>query len=138
MRRLLLAVSLALIACLLPAWAADDVPQLQKVDEVIGHGQIARNGDTVSVNYTGWLYDAKAANHRGEEFDSTQGAAPIRFTLGANEVIDGWDRGIRGMHVGGKRVLIIPARLAYGNRGVDDAVPPGAALVFEVELVGVQ
>ena len=137
MRRLLLAATLFLAACLLPALAADPVAQLQKTDLVVGRGALARDGDVVQVNYTGWLYDAGAADHRGTQFDSTQGGEPISFTLGAGEVIKGWDQGIRGMRVGGKRALVIPARLAYGNRGAGDAVPPGATLVFEVELLAV-
>ena len=137
MRRLLLVATLALAACILPAFAADDVTQLQKIDQVVGSGAVANDGDVVQVNYTGWLYDASATDHHGKEFDSTQGGEPIRFTLGAGEVIQGWDQGIRGMHVGGKRTLIIPARLAYGGRGAGDAVPPNAVLVFDVELVSV-
>ncbi len=138
MRRLLLAATLALAACLPPALAADDVAQLQKTDLVVGSGTLARDGDVVQVNYTGWLYDAHAADHHGAEFDSSlESGEPISFTLGAGEVIKGWDQGIRGMHVGGKRTLVIPARLAYGSRGAGDAVPPNAALVFDVELVGV-
>jgi len=137
MLRLLLAATLALAAGTLPALAADNVTQLQKIDHVLGSGAVANDGDTVRVNYTGWLYDADAKDHHGKEFDSTQGGEPIRFTLGAGEVIAGWDQGIRDMHVGGKRTLVIPARLAYGGRGAGDAVPPNAALVFDVELVGV-
>ena len=120
-----------------PASAADNVTQLQKIDRAVGTGAVANDGDVVQVNYTGWLYDAGAKDHHGKEFDSTQGGEPIRFTLGAGEVIAGWDQGIRGMHVGGKRTLIIPARLAYGGRGAGNAVPPNAVLVFDVELVGV-
>ena len=120
-----------------PASAADNITQLQKIDRAVGTGAVANDGDVVQVNYTGWLYDAGAKDHHGKEFDSTQGGEPIRFTLGAGEVIVGWDQGIRGMHVGGKRTLIIPARLAYGGRGAGDAVPPNAVLVFDVELVGV-
>lgn len=137
MRRLLLAATLALAACLLPALAADGVAELQKIDRVVGGGARAQDGDTVQVNYTGWLYDAGAKDRHGKEFDSTAGGEPIRFMLGAGEVIAGWDQGIRGMRVGGRRTLVIPARLAYGNRGAGDAVPPDAALVFDVELVAV-
>jgi FKBP-type peptidyl-prolyl cis-trans isomerase FkpA len=138
MRRLLLAATLALAAGALPALAADNVTQLQKADRVVGSGTMARDGDVVQVNYTGWLYDADAKDHHGTEFDSSlDGGEPISFTLGAGEVIAGWDQGIRGMHVGGKRTLVIPARLAYGGRGAGDAVPPNATLVFDVELVGV-
>ncbi|HKR76707.1 MAG TPA: FKBP-type peptidyl-prolyl cis-trans isomerase [Rhodanobacter sp.] len=141
MRRLSAAfatILLGALAVLSPASTAADVTQLQKTDRVVGSGTVARDGDVVQVNYTGWLYDAGAKDHHGKEFDSSlDGGEPIRFTLGAGEVIAGWDQGIRGMHVGGKRTLVIPARLAYGGRGAGDAVPPNAALVFDVELVGV-
>ncbi|MBD8880482.1 FKBP-type peptidyl-prolyl cis-trans isomerase [Rhodanobacter sp. 7MK24] len=139
MRRLLLAATLAFAAgAPLPAPATDQVTLLQKTDLVVGTGTVARDGDVVRVNYTGWLYDAGAKDHHGAEFDSSEESGePISFTLGAGEVIAGWDQGIQGMHVGGKRTLVIPARLAYGSRGAGDAVPPNATLVFEVELVGV-
>lgn len=136
MHRLQLAALLALATCLPFAWA-DDVPQLQKIDLATGHGPVARDGDTVSVNYTGWLYDAKAPDHHGAQFDSSRGGAPIRFVLGAGQVIDGWDQGIAGMRAGGHRTLVIPARLGYGSGGSGDDIPPDAALVFDVELVGI-
>ncbi|MFK2929471.1 FKBP-type peptidyl-prolyl cis-trans isomerase [Dyella agri] len=120
------------------ALAADKVTQLQKIDHVVGSGTVANDGDVVQVNYTGWLYDANAKDHHGKEFDSSlDSGEPISFTLGAGQVIAGWDQGIRGMHVGGKRTLVIPARLAYGSRGAGEDIPPDAALVFDVELVGV-
>ncbi|MEW9571056.1 FKBP-type peptidyl-prolyl cis-trans isomerase [Rhodanobacter sp. Si-c] len=121
-----------------PAWAADKITQLQKIDHVVGSGTVANDGDVVQVNYTGWLYDANTKNHHGKEFDSSvDSGEPISFTLGAGEVIAGWDQGIGGMRVGGKRTLVIPARLAYGGRGAGDDIPPNATLVFDVELVGV-
>ncbi|MBN8922704.1 MAG: peptidylprolyl isomerase [Rhodanobacter sp. 68-29] len=138
MRRLLLAATLAIAAVALPARAADNVTQLQKIDRVAGTGTVARDGDVVQVNYTVWLYDANAADHHGKEVDSSlDSGEPISFTLGAGQVIAGWDQGIRGMHVGGKRTLLVPARLAYGSRGAGADVPPNASLVFDVELVGV-
>lgn len=136
MHRLLFAAALAFSMLALPV-RADDVANLQKTDVAVGHGRLAHSGDTVAVNYAGWLYDARAADHRGAEFDRSEAGAPVRFVLGARQVIDGWDRGIAGMRVGGKRTLVIPARLAYGSRGAGDDIPPDAALVFEVELVGV-
>lgn len=137
MLHLLSAAAFALAALALPAWA-DDVAALQKIDTSVGHGAVARRGDSVRVDYTGWLYAATATDHHGAEFDSSRdGSEPIRFVLGAGQVIDGWDQGIVGMRVGGKRTLVIPARLAYGRRGSGDDIPPDAALVFEVELVGV-
>lgn len=142
MRRLFAAFAAILLGAFVatpPALAAGNVTPLQKTDDVVGTGVVANDGDVVQVNYTGWLYDANARNHHGAEFDSSEeNGEPISFTLGAGEVITGWDQGIRGMRVGGKRTLIIPARLAYGSRGAGDAVPPNATLVFDVELVGVR
>jgi len=139
MRRLLLVATLAFTAFTLPALASDQVKLLQKTDIVVGTGTVANDGDVVEVNYTGWLYDANARDHHGAEFDSSEeNGEPISFTLGAGEVIAGWDQGIRGMRVGGKRALVIPSRLAYGGRGAGDTVPPNATLVFDVELVGVR
>jgi FKBP-type peptidyl-prolyl cis-trans isomerase FkpA len=129
---------LALLAAIPVASRADGLPTLQKIDRVVGTGPVAHDGDRVRVNYTGWLYDAGAADHHGAKFDSSlDNGEPISFTLGVGQVIEGWDQGIRGMHVGGKRTLVIPARLAYGDRGAGDDIPPGATLMFDVELVGV-
>ncbi|HLO95231.1 MAG TPA: FKBP-type peptidyl-prolyl cis-trans isomerase, partial [Burkholderiaceae bacterium] len=91
-------------------------------------------------HYTGWLYDAKAAGFKGSKFDSSlDRGQPFTFPLGAGQVIAGWDQGVPGMKVGGKRTLIIPASLGYGSRGAGNGViPPNAALVFEVEMLGVQ
>jgi peptidylprolyl isomerase/FKBP-type peptidyl-prolyl cis-trans isomerase FkpA len=104
-------------------------PQLIAQDEVVGTGAEARVGDTLLVNYTGKLDD-------GTVFDTSVGRAPYPFVLGAGAVIQGWDQGLQGMKVGGKRLLIIPAALAYGASG-RGSIPPNATLVFEVELVGV-
>lgn len=132
------AVLLGAFVAMPPARVADGVTQLQKIDRVVGSGTVANDGDVVQVNYTGWLYDANAKDHHGKEFDSSlEDGEPISFTLGAGEVITGWDQGIPGMHVGGKRTLVIPSRLAYGGRGAGDDIPPNATLVFDVELVGV-
>lgn len=100
-------------------------------DLVVGEGQAAESGDTVTVDYTGWLDD-------GTKFDSSlDRGQPFVFTLGANEVIRGWDLGVEGMQVGGKRKLTIPPELGYGASGAGDAVPPNATLVFEVELLSI-
>ena len=126
-----------------PALAADaDAPAaapLQMIDTQIGTGALAVAGSTVSVHYSGWLFDAKAANFRGKAFDSSVDRGPFEFPLGAGRVIKGWDQGVAGMKVGGKRKLIIPPELAYGKRGAGGGlIPSGATLVFDVELLGVK
>ena len=104
-----------------------------------GTGTEARPGRRVAVHYTGWLFDPdKPANH-GRQFDSSrERGEPIEFTLGAGEVIPGWDQGVSGMRVGAKRTLVIPANLAYGRGGSPPAIPSNATLVFDVELTGVK
>jgi FKBP-type peptidyl-prolyl cis-trans isomerase FkpA len=108
---------------------------LKYTDQKVGTGQAATKGDNVSVLYTGWLY---ADGKRGTKFDSsTNPNMPFRFTLGRGQVIKGWDEGIEGMKVGGKRELIIPSDLGYGARGFTTLIPPNATLNFEVELLAV-
>ncbi len=114
-------------------------PGFQKIDTTVGEGAIAAEGQTVSVHYTGWLYDADAADNRGTKFDSSvDRGRPFEFPLGAGRVIKGWDEGVAGMQVGGKRTLIIPAEMGYGARGAGDLIPPNATLLFDVELLGVK
>jgi FKBP-type peptidyl-prolyl cis-trans isomerase len=97
-----------------------------------GTGPAAKDGDFVRVEYTGWLKD-------GTRFDSSKDHAdPLEFQLGAGKVIKGWDQGVKGMKVGGKRKLYIPPSLGYGKRGYGKAIPPDADLVFEVELVKIR
>ena len=117
MRHRLFYVALLLLAFVLQASAAGAPDGLVKTDTVVGKGKEAVPGKTVEVNYTGWLHDAKAANMRGEKFDSSIGRGPFSFPLGAGRVIKGWDLGVAGMKVGGKRTLIIPSELGYGQRG---------------------
>jgi FKBP-type peptidyl-prolyl cis-trans isomerase FkpA len=140
MRRLSAVFALALLAAFatVPRAHADGTAQLMKVDRTVGSGPAANDGDVVHVDYTGWLYDAGAKDHHGRKFDSSyDNGRPISFTLGAGQVIEGWDQGILGMRVGGRRTLVIPARLAYGSRGAGDDIPPDATLVFDVVLEGV-
>lgn len=102
---------------------------LKVVDEVVGKGPAAKSGDRVTVDYTGWLTD-------GTKFDSSiDRNKPFTFTLGAGQVIAGWDQGVAGMKVGGTRRLTIPPDLAYGDQGAGGVIPPNATLVFEVKLL---
>lgn len=118
---------------------AADVNALVKDDKVVGTGAEARPGMTVSVHYTGWLYAPAAADKRGQKFDSSKDRNdPFNFPLGAGQVIAGWDEGVAGMKVGGTRILTIPSSMGYGARGAGGDIPPNAALVFEVELLGVK
>jgi FKBP-type peptidyl-prolyl cis-trans isomerase FkpA len=111
---------------------------LQYEDTVPGNGATASPGNNVTVHYTGWLFDAAAPQGRGRKFDSSKDRNdPFEFSLGAGQVIRGWDEGVQGMQVGGTRVLTIPAALGYGARGAGGVIPPNATLVFEVELLGV-
>ena len=112
--------------------------QLQVTDTLVGTGATAAAGNTITVHYTGWLYDEKASQYRGKQFDSSIGKTPFSFKLGVGQVIAGWDQGVVGMKVGGKRTLIIPSALGYGSTGAGSAIPPNAALIFEVELLAVQ
>jgi FKBP-type peptidyl-prolyl cis-trans isomerase FkpA len=112
--------------------------KLEIIDVKTGTGKEAVTGSTVTVHYSGWLFDAKAAKNRGAAFDSSVGKSPFSFPLGAKRVIKGWDMGVAGMKIGGKRTLIIPAELAYGERGAGNVIPPNAPLVFDVELLEVK
>lgn len=119
--------------------AAPAADPLVVTDTLIGKGKVATQGSTVFVHYTGWLYKSMAPRQRGREFDSSiKRGEPLDFVLGTGRVIKGWDQGINGMKVGGKRTLIIPSHLAYGSRGAGDMIKPGADLIFDVELVDVK
>lgn len=113
--------------------------QLIVTDVKVGHGKEATSGATVRVNYTGWLYRPLARNGKGRQFDSSIGAGrePLEFPLGGGRVIKGWDQGVAGMKVGGKRTLIIPSELAYGPRSMG-MIPANSALIFDVELLDVK
>lgn len=116
--------------------AATPAVASQQIDTVVGTGKEATAGTTAVVNYTGWLYEPAAPQQRGKEFDSSIGREPFKFQLGAGQVIKGWDVGVQGMKVGGKRTLIVPADMGYGAGGAGP-IPPNATLVFEVELLDV-
>ena len=105
-----------------------------QTDLVVGTGATANSGNTVTVSYSGWLYDKSRPNGKGTLFDSGTG---FSFTLGAGSVIAGWDQGVVGMRIGGQRRLIIPPELAYGSTG-RASIPPNATLLFDITLTGVQ
>ena len=138
-----LALVLSLSACerpkpAAPAVAADtSVQEFKKIDTVEGTGKVAAAGQTVVVNYTGWLFAPNQPGQKGEKFDSSIGREPFSFALGGGQVIKGWDQGVEGMKVGGKRTLVIPAALGYGDDGVGP-IPPKANLIFDVELLDVK
>ncbi len=104
-----------------------------------GYGRAAEAGDYVTVHYTGWLYEDSAPDNRGDKFDSSVDRGDkFQFPLGAGRVIKGWDEGVAGMLIGETRVLTIPPNMGYGDRGAGAAIPPGATLVFEIELFGAE
>jgi FKBP-type peptidyl-prolyl cis-trans isomerase len=136
-----LGIIAAVTPCGRPLLAANqevEMPDgLKYTDTKIGDGAMARAGNKVSVHYTGWLSNNGA---KGKKFDSSvDRGQPFQFTLGAHQVIAGWDEGVAGMKVGGTRTLIIPPDLGYGARGAGGgAIPPNATLIFDVELLQVQ
>lgn len=114
------------------------VTSLVITDTLVGTGAVAGNGSVVSINYTGWLYDRNAVGFRGMQFETNvSSTSPFVFTLGTGNVISGFDQGIAGMRVNGRRTLIIPSALAYGTAG-RGIIPPNAALVFDVTLLSVR
>jgi FKBP-type peptidyl-prolyl cis-trans isomerase len=149
----LAATALALVvAAAVPAWGQSPnaapasrgstgakVSELVKSDVKLGSGTEATAGRTVVVHYTGWLHAPDAPDGHGTRFDSSlDRGTPFSFVLGAGRVIRGWDEGVAGMKVGGKRTLVIPAHLGYGKRGAGGVIPPDATLVFDVELIEVK
>ncbi len=142
MKRLCTVIALT-AAALLPcvcAEAADIITTpsgLKYTEDVVGTGAVAETGKKVTVNYTGWV---QRDNRKGNKFDSTRepGRQPFTFSLGAHQVIKGWDEGVAGIREGGTRTLIIPPDLAYGEHGKGPVIGPNATLIFEVQLVKVQ
>lgn len=115
------------------------ITTLVSVDDTVGAGHEAVAGRRVFVHYTGWLYDESKADHKGTKFDSSRDRGqPFDFRLGAGQVISGWDQGVAGMQVGGRRTLTIPPSLGYGSAGAGGVIPPNATLVFDVELLDVK
>ena len=115
------------------------VSELQTIELKAGTGAEAVSGKAIIVHYTGWLYDPMAADGHGAKFDSSlDRKVPFGFFLGSGKVIKGWDEGIVGMKVGGKRTLVIPPHKAYGERGAGGVIPPNATLLFDVELIEVK
>jgi len=134
-----IAVALTMAATFAPAEAQPVVTTasgLKIIDTKVGTGASPRTGQTVVVNYTGWLYVNGA---KGKKFDSSVDRnEPFSFPLGMHQVIAGWDEGVATMKVGGKRTLIIPPGLAYGTRGAGGVIPPNATLIFDVELLAIK
>jgi FKBP-type peptidyl-prolyl cis-trans isomerase FkpA len=116
------------------------VTELQKIDLHVAPGEGISQGQVAVVHYTGWLYDPRANETKGTKFDSSRDRGqPFRFTIGSGQVIKGWEEGVQGMRIGSQRRLLIPSDLAYGERGAGGGViPPGASLVFDVELLGIE
>lgn len=122
-----------------PAPTGTETMPLQKTDLTPGTGAEITKGQTALVHYTGWLFDAAAPENKGAKFDSSVDRnEPFEFPVGGGFVIKGWDEGVAGMKVGGKRRLVIPPELGYGSRGAGGVIPPGATLVFDVELVEIR
>ena len=116
-----------------------NITELIRTDETPGTGHEAAAGRTVTVHYTGWLYDQGKPDHKGKKFDSSRDRGePFTFRLGKGQVIRGWDDGVAGMKVGGRRTLTIPPEYGYGAAGAPGAIPPNATLVFDVELLDVR
>src|SRR5215208_1925835 len=139
-RAIILVIAALIVSCAPQEdTALSNIKELIKKDDVTGSGNEAVAGRRVTVHYTGWLYNEGAADHKGKKFDSSRdGGDPFTFRLGAGEVIGGWDEGVAGMKVGGRRTLTIPPDLGYGAQGSPGAIPPDATLVFDVELLDVK
>ncbi len=147
MRRSSVSLALCCVLLLAAACGSDDdgsptqpsppVVQFSSSDLRPGTGAEAVAGSRLTVNYTGWLYSVSGPENKGQQIDSSAGRGPYSFTLGANQVIRGWDAGLVGMRVGGLRRLVIPPELAYGATG-NGPVPPNWPLIFDVELVAVE
>ena len=147
---LIFVISTCLVACSQPDSSVENgaivspeatIVALMKVDTKVGDGAVALKQSNVAVHYSGWIYDDTKENKKGELFDTSSDLGePLIFSLGKQRVIKGWDEGIVGMKVGGKRTLMIPAEMAYGSKRIGTArtaIPENSALVFDVELLQV-
>ena len=136
---LAVAMTAALAAAIPMQAAAEEITTplgLKMIDSKVGTGAQPKKGQTVVVDYTGWLYEN---GKKGAKFDSSVDRGyPFMFKIGKGEVIQGWDQGVASMKVGGKRTLIIPPILGYGNRGAGGSIPPNATLIFDVELLDIK
>jgi len=114
---------------------------LKITDSKVGTGKEAQTGKAALVHYTGWLYDEKAPDNKGKQFDTSanRGGLPFGFIIGVGRVIKGWDQGVVGMKVGGKRTLVVPPALGYGDKDIGNGlIPPNSTLIFDIELVEVK
>ncbi len=134
---LLLAIAVAACGGSSPSSPSTASAPYSTTDLKAGTGAEATTGKRLTVNYTGWLYSSTASGNKGSQFDTSVGKAPYTFTLGAGQVIKGWDQGLVGMRVGGQRRIVIPPELGYGSQSVGP-IPANSTLVFEVELMDVQ
>ena len=130
---LLLALTLTTASCTDPPASPTTNAPFSQTDLVIGTGAAIASGNTLTVDYTGWLYEASAPDHKGLPFDSTLGKTPFVFALGSGQVIAGWEQGLPGMQAGGVRRLVIPPSLGYGATR-SGAIPPNSTLVFDITL----
>jgi FKBP-type peptidyl-prolyl cis-trans isomerase len=122
-----------------PAVPGPEPSSMQSVDLKMGAGPEIAAGKIAVVQYTGWLYEASAPDNKGKQFDSSRSAGqPFRFPVGTGQVIKGWDKGVLGMKIGGSRRLVIPADMAYGDSGAGGVIPPGATLIFDIDLVAIE
>lgn len=145
-QRPLLSFAVVVLAALIAACGgkpvavpAAGVSSMQSVDLKAGAGPEIAPGKIAVVQYTGWLYEAAAPDNKGKQFDSSRNVGqPFRFAVGTGQVIKGWDQGVLGMKVGASRRLIIPADMAYGDSGAGGVIPPGATLVFDIDLVAIE
>jgi FKBP-type peptidyl-prolyl cis-trans isomerase FkpA len=139
-------IGVAVLAALIAACGAKPgnaptsaVNSMQSVELKTGTGEGITAGKIAVVQYTGWLYEVSATDNKGRQFDSSRTLGkPFRFPLGTGQVIKGWDQGVLGMKIGGSRRLIIPADLAYGDNGAGGVIPPGAALIFDIDLLAIE